>query len=63
MTDVLKSRLLAIGFAALAASTADGMTVVLTPSVPPPATVGTVVRFSAAAPDEPSPTACNSTPK
>src|SRR6266700_4578199 len=51
MTDVFKSKLLAIGFAALAASAANGMTVVLTTSVSPPAPVGTVVTFSAAVPD------------
>ena len=55
MTDVFKFKLLAIGFAALAASAANGMTVVLTPSASSPAPVGTVVKFSAAVPDAPSP--------
>src|SRR4051794_34058413 len=49
MSSILRSLpLLMIG---LAPSRTVGMTVVLTPSVPPPAPVGTPVTWSASAPD------------
>jgi len=54
ITYLFKRKLLAIGFVAVAVAAANGMTVMLTPSLSSPVQVGTVVTFGAAVPDAPS---------